>query len=243
MEHPDCMGSWTHLLLLQCGGPLLPPQNLTHLYEKERLMFCNWDTHMGKMMRCLFHFFLLFISNTKAGVLLVWLNFANEILEKPEDASCLSIWKLIGTSQGKVLIWKDYILWTLGFDPKQNSWISLECWLHEKRKDAMYIQRGVNETREWLSWEELGAGEGNWSSICPELCDSPCNCWHFSWYFTADHGSATTSFFNKTSDVFQWRQLLFSICYVDADAIKEKVQLLFWKLKRLLTASKWCSVS
>lgn len=45
-------------------------------------------------------------------------------------------------------------------------------------------------------------GVGNWRNICPKLCDSLCNCWHFSWCFTADHRAATTSFVNKTNDVF-----------------------------------------
>lgn len=45
------------------------------------------------------------------------------------------------------------------------------------------------------------------------------------------------------NDVFQRRQLLLSVCYVHADAIREKVQLLFWKLEGLSTVSKRCSVS
>lgn len=28
-------------------------------------------------------------------------------------------------------------------------------------------------------------------SVSSKLCDSLCNCWHFSWYFTADHGATT----------------------------------------------------
>lgn len=71
--HPKCMGSWTCLPSLSCGGNLRrwEEQSLLHnrkfdslcqpsRNEEERPMFCNWDADMGKIMRCIFHLFSLY---------------------------------------------------------------------------------------------------------------------------------------------------------------------------------------
>lgn len=106
---------------VSCGGnqgrwgkpSLLPNQTLHSLCqssrnEKEKPIFCNWDPHMGKVMRCILHLLSLLSPTQKLLCILCCCILASEIPNrvKPGDASCLSIWKLIGSFQEEILIWK-----------------------------------------------------------------------------------------------------------------------------------------
>lgn len=93
--------------------------------NEKRLMFCNWDTHMVKMMKCVFHWLSLLSPTQKLAWFLCGWVLANRIPNPKQnqgDTSCLTILKLIGKcesfSLNKNLIWNSQDFIHTLFDPK-----------------------------------------------------------------------------------------------------------------------------
>lgn len=175
-----------------------------------------------------------FITSTKAGVLLVRLSscqwdpkssttWGRFVFVRPETH-----WKLSGRNLDlKRLRVDEHLDLTSDKNP-----LNPTGFIHTTREVLMKVCA--------LGMVKLSVA---WSTVSPRLCDSLCNCWHFSRDFTADHGADTL--------VSSIRLMMFSSaassCVLSAMCMlmpsKEKSHFFFWKLERLSAVSKWCSVS